>query len=520
MKQFFILVFISVSLLYATTPSSVNVANDYWGYAFLERLETKGLVKSYELRTRPVSRTVFAEMVRQAIEQTQGNVSALSRTEQHLLEQLSGDFFKELHPQITEPGPEKHTVTWKEAQSDLCVDLYGKQSIISNRGQQYETNELISETTLGAILRGSLNNTVGFYLDARNALTRGKDEIQEENFDPSKGSPVVISGSNVFQDRALAYWTWQTSWLRLQLGRDELQWGPGYHCGLSISNNMPATEMIRLSAHFSRFKFSYVHAFLRSSLGSKYLAGHRLDFMVKPGLYLGASETVIYGQRDVEFAYLNPLMPFHIAQHHLGDKDNKTMSLDMTCSLLRNCKAYLEYFIDDMTSSESLTKFYGNKFAFLAGLHWTDPLRIANTDLRFEYSRVEPYVYSHWDSINIYTNYDQIIGHWLGPNADCVFLQAGWQPLRDFRFELFWERQRKGEGFADTRSRPEHGETKQFLGAVVEKKKMIGVKLVEQIRRDLYAAISYTYADTHNLHQQAGRASNDHLARFEFWFNY
>ncbi len=520
MKHILAITIISYSLLFSAPPSSVNVPNDYWGYGFLERMETKGLLKSYQLCTRPVSRTIFAELLRQTTEQLQRNAAILSKTDQQLLEQLQGDFYDELHPVSSERGPERHFTSWKEGQSRLHIDLYGKQSIISNRGQQYETSELISETSLGAILRGSLSNTIGFYLDARNALTRGKDEILEENFDPSQGSPVVISGSNVFQDRALAYWTWQNAWLRLQMGRDELQWGPGYHAGLSISGNMPATEMIRLSASFRRFKFSYIHAFLRSSLGPKYLAGHRLDYMVKPGLYFGASETVIYGQRDVEFAYLNPIMPIHVAQHHLGDKDNKTMSLDATCTLVRNCKLYLEYFIDDMTSSESLTKFYGNKFAFLTGILWTDPLHIANTDLRCEYSHVEPYVYTHWDSINIYTNYDQIIGHWLGPNADCLFIQAGWQPLRDFRVEFFWEQQRNGAGNADTRTRPEQGMTKQFLGGVVEKKKMIGLKLVEQIRRDMFASVSYTYCDTRNLHRQAGKTSFDHLARFEFWLNY
>jgi len=186
--------------------------------------------------------------------------------------------------------------------------------------------------------------------------------------------------------------------------------------------------------------------FWRSGLGSKYLAGHRLDYLIKPGLHVGATETVIYGKRDLEFAYLNPIMPIHIAQHHLGDKDNKTMSLDLTCTLWTGGKLYAEYFIDDMTSSASLTKFYGNKFSFLLGSHLVAPCRIANTDLRLEYSRVEPYVYTHYDSINIYSSYDQLIGHWLGPNADSFFLQAGWQPLRDFRLELSLERQRKGEG--------------------------------------------------------------------------
>ncbi len=60
---------------------------------------------------------------------------------------------------------------------------------------------------IGGILRGHLGNALGVYADARNALTRGNVEVQDEdeNFDASQGSPVVVSGPTLFQDRAVAY---------------------------------------------------------------------------------------------------------------------------------------------------------------------------------------------------------------------------------------------------------------------------------------------------------------------------
>ncbi|NLP12135.1 capsule assembly Wzi family protein [bacterium] len=513
-----LLLWAAAGLLAGTAPS-VNVPMDYWGYAFLERMESRGLIFSHQLYVRPLSRVVFADLLRQAAVQAQQKPELFSRTEKKMLDQLQGDFFDELNPAATERSPERHLLTWREKNSRIHVDLHANQTILSNRGHQYQPDALISETSGGGILRGTLNQTVGFYLDARNTLTRGNQKA-EEHFDPSQGAPVVIAGSNVYQDQALAYWTWQNTWLRIQAGRDEIAWGPGFHGGLSLSGNSPAAELLRLNAFFRRFSFSYVHAFLRSNVGSKYLAGHRLDFMVKPGLYLGATETVVYGGRDVQFAYLNPIMPIHIAQHHLGDRDNKTMSLDLTCMLWPGLKLYGEYFIDDMTSTESLTRYFGNKFAFLLGGQLINPLRIADTDLRFEYARVEPYVYSHYDSINIYTHYNQLIGHWLGPNADGLFLQLGWQPLRDFRIELSLQQQRKGEGDADTRSRPEQGVEKKFLSGVVERQKIFGINIREQVYRDFFVSVHYQYADVRNVQRRAGMNSFDHSARFELYLNY
>ncbi len=516
------LAFICAPLVFA---QSSNVPLDYWGYAFLDRMEAKGLFATHALRARPITRTTMADILRQIEARLPQYRSRLSAADLRLYEQLRGDFADEL-PTIDSTRnaleKERHLLRWSESSSGLCFDLLGKESVISNRGAQYQPDDLLSETTLGGIIRGQLGGKIGFYTEARNAVTRGSDDVQEsdEQFDVSKGSPVVISGPNVVQDRAVAYLTLEAPWLRLEVGRDELDWGPGYHGGLAVSRNMPATEMIKLSSRFRRFQFTSAHAFLRSGLGAKYLAAHRLDLMIMPGLHLGGTESVIYGNRDVELAYLNPIMPYQVAEHHLGDKDNNMLSVDITTTLIPSTKLYGEFFIDDMTSTQSLTKYYGNKFAFLLGGLWSDPLRLANVDVRFEYAHIEPYVYSHWDSINIYTHYDKIIGHWLGPNSDTAFLQAGYQLGRDTRFELSVERIRKGEGEANTISRPEMGKRKKFLAGIVERRRLIGLKLVEQIRRDVFAAISYTYSDARNLHQIAGSRSYDHLARFEFYFNY
>jgi hypothetical protein len=417
---------------------------------------------------------------------------------------------------------ERHLYTWQEAGSQAHIDLYGRFSVISNRGGQFDPAQLLSETTMGGILRGHLGSTIGFYADARNALTRGQEDVQDadENFDVSQGSPVVISGPNVFRDRALAYFVWEKPWLRIQVGRDEMDWGPGYHGGLALTRNMPPADMLRLSSRFKRFALSSAHILLRSPLGAKYLAAHRLDILISPRLLFGVGETVVYGQRDIEPAYLNPLMVYHVAEHHLGDRDNNTLFFNISALPWPGLKLYGEYFIDDMTSSKSLTRYFGNKFAFLCGGLWTDPMGIDNFNLRFEYSRIEPFVYAHHDSINVYTTYDKTVGHWLGPNADTAFLLGEYQFGRDFRMEILFERIRQGEGDANTKARPSEGTNKYFLGCTVEEKYLTGIRLQNQIRRDLFVAVAYTYSDTRNLNRHPGMRAFDHLARFELFLNY
>jgi hypothetical protein len=509
-------------LPFIISAQSVNLPLDHWAYGFLDRMATKKLYSSNALLCRPVARTLVAKFLLEIENNVNKDPGVLSRTEQRLFEQLKedlGDELLALNNNLVFSTRERHTLDWHDSNSQLYLDLYGYEGIVSNKGTQYKSDVLLSETRMGGIIRGHLGGTIGYYMDARNSMTRGS-HVKKENFDVSQGSPVVTSGATVYQDRATAYFIFEKPWLRVEAGQDEMEWGPGFHGGLSLSRNSPPVGLIRLSTRFSRIQFSSVHAFLRSSMGSKYLAGHRLDIRIRPGLYFGATETVVYGGRDIDFAYANPIMPYHIAEHHLGDKDNNTMSFDLTVLCARSVKLYTELFIDDMTSSESLLKYFGNKFAFLIGSYWVDPFKMSNVDLRFEYTRIEPFVYTHWDSINIYTNYDKSIGYWLGPNSDDLILQLGYQVGRDLRLELSLERIRKGKGDLDTHSQPESGIRKKFLDGIVEHRNLMGIKIIDQIRRDIYISLSYTYSDTQNLGRVLKNNSYDQLARLECNFNY
>ncbi len=496
---------------------NVNLPHDHWGYDFLKRMQAKGLVNSYELRTAPLPRSVIANMLKEIVRRAEQNPDLLSGTDRRCLHLFQSDFSDELSdPDIP---PEPHFYSIDEKTGKIHLDLVGRQSVIANRGQRFQPDELKSETMLGGIFRGHLGNTLGFYTEARNALTRG-EQVEDEVFEAAEGTPIVTSGANVFRDQAIAYVVLEWNWLRIQAGRDDISWGPAFHGSTALSRNMPPADMIKLSSRFNRFKFTSSHAWLRSDVGRKYLAAHRLDVKLHQNLFVSAGETVVYGNRPVEPAYLNPLMLYHVAEHHLGDKDNNALFVDATFTGLQNVTLYGEWFIDDMTSLKSWTNYFGNKFAFTVGGLWADAFWRPNLDLRFEYTRIDPYVYTHWDSVNIYTHYDKILGHWLGPNGDTAFLELGWQLNRDFRIEASYEHIRKGKGEANTVTRPAKGTEKVFLGDIYEIRQRCGFRMIDQLRRDIFVALSYTYSHTKDWQLKPGNRSTDHLARFELYFNY
>lgn len=504
----------------AQASSTANLPLDHWAYPFLERLEAKGVISGYELRVRPLPRAAVADLVLQALTNAAQKPKRLTASDRRLLEQLASDLCDELsgHPLMTALPPEPHFYSHREADAVFHFDLTAQQAILSNR--RTDSSELLSETTLGGQLRGSLSRSVAFFAEVRNTLTRGEErDLDQENYDPSHGEPITTSGENVYRDRATAYFVYDKSRIRLEAGKDEFDWGPFYGQGAALSLSAPPAELLRFAVRTQPFKFTYMHAWLRSPLGPKYLAAHRLDVKPMSGLYLGLAETVVYAGRDVELAYLNPLMLYHVAEHHLGDRDNNNLSVDAVFTRIPTVTLSAEWYIDDMTSTQSWRNYFGNKFAWSVGGLWADALMLPDLDLRLRYTKISPFVYSHWDSSNIYTHYDKIIGNPLGPNADEWSFQLGRQFGRDFRLELFHRRIRKGAGAADTVTRPITGDRKDFLAGTVERRALTGFRLVDQVRRDLFVSLDYAYEDVRNR-ALTDAADHGHVVRLQIDWNY
>jgi hypothetical protein len=478
---------------------TVSYSLDHWVYRFLERLEAENLFNSPALRSKPISRSAIEEILTSIHKNIRENPALLTEADRRLLRQLEHDLFRKNRFFTFEPVL--------------------RETIIADHGTNTAETSPISETTIGVNLYGMLGKNFAYYLDARNSLVRGTG-AGLDRFDIAAPSPARLYGPNIFRDRLIGYIIYEKSWLRAELGRNEFRWGPGYLGDLALSNNIPTTEMVRLSARLGRFRFTSAHAFLFDTMGPKFLAAHKLNIELIPGMYFGAGETVLYGNRDVELAYLNPLMPYHIAEHHLGDRDNNNMCFDFTLTRLPSTTIYAEYFIDDMTCTENLLTYFGNKFAFLAGILWTDVVNLPDLDLRLEYTRVEPYVYTHWDTINIYTYKNHLIGYQLGPNSDNAFLQLSYRIKGDIEIDVFSLRQRKGDGAPDTNTKPETGTHKYFLKGIVEDRRLYGLTVRDQLRKDLFVALSYVYSNTENMDRIAGSRSHDHMARLEIYYKY
>jgi len=179
----------------------------------------------------------------------------------------------------------------------------------------------------------------------------------------------------------------------------------------------------------------------------KYIHTHRLTFHLPGNSEFGLSETELYGTsvkpyttqkgevdsvgRTMEWLYAMPFIPYYFASHYLGDQDNGAMGFDGIYRGLKHWEFYGELFIDDSKSPLSLfdTTWWGNKWAFSAGSHWFMERGKWKAEWRGEYTRIEPWVYTHYEGLSHqYTNFNQILGSDLGPNSQEIYthIQVGY----------------------------------------------------------------------------------------------
>ncbi|HEX9934227.1 MAG TPA: capsule assembly Wzi family protein, partial [bacterium] len=391
------------TLLFA---QSVNLPLWHWAYPFFDRMETRGLLFDVRSGSRPFTRQKAAKLVLRLDKARSANPAAFSRVESQYIERLKGEFYDELHDSavtIRHSEREPHLYSYEKEGDALHADAVvgGKVTLRSKDAEPSERR--VIGPYYGVLLRGSVSG-IGAYSDNRIFAEWGTRKYIQE-YRASRGYP-----RNAEKDSSRATWDMSDSYLvfplkgfSIEFGRDNLQWGRSFVAGLFLSGLAPSMDMLKFSAALGGAEFSWAYAELRSDFQRKWLSAHRLEFSAARGVDIGLNEAVVYGNRGLEAAYANPIMPYLVAQHSLGNRDNLVMGFDASIRRIKNLRLYGEAFIDDLFAPwDIFDDYWGNRLAFMLGGHWVDPLGLGNTDVRMEYVRIEPFVYSHDDSVNVF----------------------------------------------------------------------------------------------------------------------
>ena len=439
-------------------------------YEFLDRMETKGVCQNVLANTKPLTRTEIGQYLDEIIIQklshvekeqlnyflfefrdsTGGNKSSVPNQylEKLTNHKLVGPWLPDIIYQNN-----RNMFSYENENLKLFWDpVISRRILLTDQDTKSSTSNLVSATN-GFQLWGAVSKSIGFFVNIRDTKESGASSYPTRKNYTREGMGFVRGGGNhEYHDETVAYISLSKKFFTFQFGKDSNVWGPGYRGQLSMSNFATSYDFLKLQFNHPNVKFVSFVGFLKNYDADyfydlpqeKQIAAHRLEFSLFKKLDIGLSETVIFSGRKYEPAYYNPVMFYRSAEHYLGDRDNATMSLDFELKIIPKTKVYGELFLDDVTTSKLGTGYYGNKYAYTAGLYNVDILGCPNLDLRFEYTRIRPYVYSHKNDLNSYRHFISTLGHWAGPNAENLFIQLEYRLDRRFKIYGFYEKTRHG----------------------------------------------------------------------------
>lgn len=436
-------------------------------YSFLTHAEVRGLIPHSSLTYLPLQRNEVVSYLKKIRE----NAAELSVSEMKILNEYEIEFEiqKRENTVIFFSETDSNEIFFNGLFSDKEKFIYHyKDSLhtvnflpLANIEGIYERkNEESRNVILGNLgfrLHGTLSNLVGYNLQVTNGvIVSGDRQVALEQNKLKQNVKFAILNSDF--DFTESHVRFQYDWFYAIIGRETRLVGSGLAQSLFLSDNAPAMDGFSLGARFSSFEYRFDHfnmiaypdsngmnAGFLTSIIPKYMSMHKFSFKPFWG-EISYIQSIVYSGRPAELAYLTPLSFTKSLEHSLHDRDKSMMGVMTTLRPLKNIQIKGSWMLEDIIISRIGTGYWSNKTAWNIGLMTSLP---GSVDAGMEYSRIEPYMFTHFNYQNNRTNDGILIGTYLLPNSDETALHFRWFWGSRFPLELKLAYQRHGENLYD-----------------------------------------------------------------------
>ncbi len=438
--------------------ASSNILLDSWIYYPLERLVNSGLVDHASLSTKPLSRQEAAEIVAQAIQKIQKGEDTYGIHNpflEEVLDILTEEFKWELQRMDSYPLEEESQPKWYSLKPLEMVQVrtgYAEDPYLLENSQADRLAHGFN-LRVGGSARAELAEYVSLYVHPE---YRYDDEENKGYFLETYGKLTLFN-------------------VELEVGRDSMWWGPGYHGSLLLSNNGLPLDLVKLSSatpfqipwifrYLGYFDLTFFLSQLEKNRDFPHakLMGMRIDWSPTPPssswpiLELGASRVVLFDGEGKPSYDLGDYWDIFTArdENQPGSKynNNQLASLDATLRF-RNIGRYFpladslvlygEYGGEDVTGESGDVPF-PYKAGYIGGILLQDLFMLQGLDLRAEYARTHEVWYSHTIFTSGYTYKGVVLGHHMGGDSDDLYFRLSHWFTKSLQASLELDQQKHG----------------------------------------------------------------------------
>ncbi len=458
-------------------------------YDFLEELTTDGVIQT-NAAVKPYTRDYIAARLMEA----QAKDSLLNKRQKEDLQFYLQDFALECDtlPTYYSYG-HKHVTQWKTAVSNLnladpSLHILTKDKIFKMRVRpilgmdlSYNKKGLLTHRVYGAEIQMDIAKHVSIWGSIRDNSwdgTRLKESYFPTIYDQISGARVTkpqylnnLAGvqykeSNYggdFSDSrgGISLYAW---WGSISVQRERVTWGDAQHCSNILSAHNPAVPMVTLQLTPCKwFQFDYFHAWLVSNVidstywyneqqtatstqreyrpANKFMAANMFTFMPCKYIQFGFGNSIVYAERNVQAAYFIPIAFYKSLDHLLTkglhtENQNSQAFATITVRPTDHLRLYGSFFLDEFKLARlKKDNPQKNPVSYLVGFNWSG-WPVKGLALRGEFMRSYIATYVHSIAVLDFTSNSYQMGHYMGANAQSIWLQLSYRPTRSLRLTL------------------------------------------------------------------------------------
>jgi hypothetical protein len=445
-------------------------------YQFLFRQELRGAIHGFQWGMLPLSRKEIAGYL-DSLEARAAAGHRLPAVDDAWLRDLRVEFSYDIHSTLDASSAlipdfqfsgifnddrQKYLYSYMDSSASVFMDGFADWSYRAGNDQTPEPH-FASLGEIGIRVRGTLFDRLGYYVQASNGVQFSGSK-QFALLDPRLQANAQFNRDEAFFDFTTGYLRYDADWLAVTFGREQILWGMGYQDRAVISDNSVPFDFAKLDLRSNSVHYSFLHGSLVGAdsaghtLAAKYIAAHRLEFNIGKPVRLGLNEAILYNNQPISFTMMNPLIFLTSAElstempNSGDDAHNSLIWVDLEVTAPRNVRFFGSFLIDDLKFStlnaNDITR-NTNKFAWQLGALWNDAFTLPGLLLSGEYSRINPFVETHWTNANSYTTWNLPLGEQLQPNSDAWRFRADYAVSSRLLLSGQIQFQRTGENIVD-----------------------------------------------------------------------
>ena len=316
----------------------------------------------------------------------------------------------------------------------------------------------------------------------------------------------------------LSLYAW---WGSIGIQRERIQWGDAQHCSNILSAHNPAVPMLTLQLTPCKwFQFDYFHAWLISNVldstyyyvevekegqtakryrpAGKYMAANMLTFMPCKYVQFSVGNSIVYAERNVQAAYFIPIAFFKSLDHLLTkglatQNQNSQMFATVSVRPTDHLRLYGSFYLDDFKLARlSPSNPQHNPFSYVVGFNWSG-WPVKGLALRGEFARTNIACYTNSVDLLYYTSNSYNMGHYMGDNAQNIFVQLSYRPTRSLRLTLDYTNNTKYTAYDYTREDVKYIISQKPFDEVIWRNDIVQLKAVYEVFNNCYAHLELAY---------------------------